>query len=117
MMYSTLFETQKFVECICDLDKQYNLVYEALSTLYGDNMAEQVMDGTNLFRCDHNTGYYKIGRSNSPNFRERKLQSEKPTIEMICTCDKNIETELHQIFDCKRILGEWFDLSNEDVLF
>jgi len=36
-------KTQRFVECIRDLDKQYSLVYEALSALYGDNMAEQVM--------------------------------------------------------------------------
>ena len=32
---------------------------------------------------DKNTGYYKIGKSTNPNLRERTLQSEKPTIEMI----------------------------------
>mgnify|MGYP000884813906 FL=1 len=32
---------------------------------------------------DHNTGLYKIGKSVNPVFREKTLQSEKPTIEAV----------------------------------
>lgn len=67
---------------------------------------------------DKNTGYYKIGRSVNPKQRERTLQSEKPTIEMLFNY-KTItshEKELHNMFKGKRIRGEWFDLSGSDII-
>jgi hypothetical protein len=66
---------------------------------------------------DHNTGYYKIGKSISPASREKTLQSEKPTIEMILVIDMDIEKDLHTIFASKRIRGEWFSLTLKDVDF
>jgi hypothetical protein len=66
---------------------------------------------------DKNTGYYKIGRSVDPRARERTLQSEKPTIELLNVYDTKIKHEriLHGMFKEKRIRGEWFDLSGSDV--
>ena len=71
---------------------------------------------------DYNTGYYKIGISNSPEYREKTLQSEKPTIEMICNkkyvsrrIAHSIEQALHKTFADKRVRGEWFDLDSSDV--
>jgi hypothetical protein len=66
---------------------------------------------------DKNTGYYKIGRSLNPFKREKTLQSEKPTIELLHTHNaKTIdERNLHSMFKDKRIRGEWFDLSGSDV--
>ena len=66
---------------------------------------------------DKNTGYYKIGRSKNPKYREITLQSEKPTIEMIHTFEAKNEDEknLHLLFQNKRIRGEWFDLSGSDL--
>ena len=66
---------------------------------------------------DKNTGYYKIGRSKNPEARERTLQSEKPTIEMIFSAESKISDEkvLHELFKNKRIRGEWFDLSGSDI--
>ena len=66
---------------------------------------------------DKNTGYYKIGRSKNPKSRERTLQSEKPTIEMLFNYPAlNIdEKELHNMFIEKRVRGEWFDLSGGDI--
>ena len=71
---------------------------------------------------DFNTGYYKIGISNSPEYREKTLQSEKPTIEMICNkkyisrkIAHSFEQALHKTFSDKRVRGEWFDLSPSDV--
>lgn len=68
---------------------------------------------------DKNTGYYKIGRSNNPLRRERTLQSQKPTIELILheTSTKDKEKELHKHFKDKRIRGEWFDLSGSDIQY
>jgi len=67
---------------------------------------------------DKNTGLYKIGRSNKPYCREKTLQSEKPTIELLffyngISSDENI---IHKIFSEKRVRGEWFNLNANDIL-
>lgn len=67
--------------------------------------------------------FYKIGISNTPEYRERTLQSEKPTIEMVCCKEYPIrsiaeafEAALHKTFANKRIRGEWFSLDETDVM-
>jgi len=64
---------------------------------------------------DINTGYYKIGKSINPLFREKTLQSEKPTINLIHTINQNIERDLHKTYNNKRIRGEWFALTENDI--
>lgn len=71
---------------------------------------------------DTSNGYYKIGISNSPEYRERTLQSEKPTIEMITSkkfpirkIAESIEKALHNTYSEKRLRGEWFELNLNDV--
>jgi len=66
---------------------------------------------------DKNTGLYKIGRSVNPNKRERTLQSEKPTIEMLFCYHAitNDEKVLHDMFNDKRYRGEWFSLDHLDI--
>lgn len=66
--------------------------------------------------------YHKIGISNKPVFRESTLQSEKPTIELICSkkfpnriIAQSIEKALHDAFKDKRIRGEWFSLDEKDI--
>lgn len=71
---------------------------------------------------DVSNGYYKIGISNRPEYREKTLQSEKPTIEMICakkypnrSVASAIESALHKAYESKRLRGEWFTLDANDV--
>mgnify|MGYP001246704266 CR=1 FL=1 len=71
---------------------------------------------------DFNTGYHKIGISNTPEYREKTLQSEKPTIEMICNKQfvtrkiaHSFEQALHKTYADKRIRGEWFNLDQKDI--
>ena len=66
---------------------------------------------------DKNTGYYKIGRSKNPKYREGTLQSKKPTVELLFSYDALVkqEKELHNMFSEKRIRGEWFDLRGSDI--
>ena len=61
---------------------------------------------------DHNTGYYKIGHSKNVISRERTLQSEKPTIELLYTFEGDIrdERDLHENYKDLRVRGEWFAL-------
>lgn len=87
-----------------------------LSLFYTRCKSEYNTDGsvTYLMR-DKSTGLVKIGRSKSPYIRERTLQSQKPTIEIMMICDSNIERELHRKYKSKRIRGEWFNLTESDI--
>jgi hypothetical protein len=71
---------------------------------------------------DTTNGYCKIGISYNPEYREKTLQSEKPTIELITSkkypiriIAESIEKALHKSFSEKRIRGEWFDLTEKDI--
>lgn len=71
---------------------------------------------------DIKNNFHKIGISNYPYYREKTLQSEKPTIELICAKEfpsrriaESIEKALHSTFSKKRIRGEWFELDIQDV--
>ena len=73
--------------------------------------------------CDSKNGYHKIGISKTPEYRERTLQSEKPTIEMVCAKEypsrkiaEAIESALHKVYERERIRGEWFNLSKADIM-
>lgn len=64
---------------------------------------------------DEHTGYYKIGKSNNPEFREKTLLSQRPTIKLIESCKRDIENLLHEKYCDKRVRGEWFALDGKDV--
>lgn len=71
---------------------------------------------------DFTNAFYKIGISNNPSYREKTLQSEKPSIDLIA-CKKfpirmiaeSFEKSLHKTFENKRIRGEWFKLEDFEV--
>jgi hypothetical protein len=62
---------------------------------------------------------FKIGKSKTPTKRERTLQSEVPQIVMRFSipADELHEKELHEHFSGKRKRGEWFELSNDDLIW
>lgn len=71
---------------------------------------------------DKTSKAYKIGMSNDPTYREKTLQSEKPSIELmiakkypIRTIARNIEKALQMTYKNKNIRGEWFNLDQTDV--
>jgi hypothetical protein len=83
---------------------------------------------TNIEECyvylmiDINNQYHKIGISNKPEWREKTLQSEKPTIELIASkkfisrkIASSFEKALHESYEDKRIRGEWFRLDAKDI--
>jgi Meiotically up-regulated gene 113 len=63
------------------------------------------------------TGLIKIGRSNNPRYREKTLQSQEPTVHIIACWEtpKNVEADLHKLYNHKRIRGEWFRLNMTDL--
>lgn len=71
---------------------------------------------------DTTNNYYKIGMSNKPEYREKTLQGDKPSIELLCSKEypnkgiaRSIEQALHSNFSSKRIRGEWFELDLMEV--
>lgn len=66
---------------------------------------------------DSKNDYYKIGISNNPKYREKTLQSEKPCIDLYLYFEGSYKDEqiLHKKFNDKRIRGEWFNLTEEDI--
>jgi len=71
---------------------------------------------------DTNNHYNKIGISNKPEWREKTLQSEKPTIELLAykkfvsrKMASSFEKALHDTYANKRIRGEWFQLDTKDI--
>ena len=73
------------------------------------------MGKTYLMR-DNRNGYHKIGYSKEPFNREKTLQSENPDTQLLFFCNSFIETELHNTFKTFRIRGEWFNLTDDQVL-
>ena len=66
--------------------------------------------------------YHKIGISNKPSWREKTLQSEKPTIELLASkrfinrkIAASFEKALHETYAQKRIRGEWFNLDVYEI--
>lgn len=65
---------------------------------------------------DTANNFYKIGKSINPEIREKTLQSEKPTIEIYLVCSDDIEKILHLKYKSKRVRGEWFSLTQDDLI-
>lgn len=91
------------------------LVLASVDPINKRNLLHNINQRTYLMK-DSNTGYTKIGKAIDPKYRERTLQSEKPTISLFAVCDDNIELELHKKFEDKRIRGEWFDLKDNELI-
>ena len=65
--------------------------------------------------------YYKIGRTknkSSLEYREKTLQAQEPEVYTIDVwiVSENFEKKLHSKFSNKRKRGEWFELSNNDII-
>lgn len=74
----------------------------------------KVGEKTYLMKNNRN-GYHKIGRSVNPKYRESTLMAEEPEITLIWSTNKNMERELQRMFEEKRVRGEWYNLTQDDV--
>ena len=108
-----------FVDLLKKLLPDYNLSRRTI----GKTQTEYLFNWCYVYLMkDKANGYHKIGISNKPEYREKTLQSEKPSIEMLA-CKKfptrkiaeAIESALHTAYSQQRVRGEWFNLNDEDV--
>ena len=99
--------------------------YSPLFKSAGSNVVESENDIEKCFvylMIDTTNDFHKIGISNNPLYRERTLQSEKPTIELIASKEfpnrqiaESIEKALHNTYRDKNIRGEWFNFTKQDI--
>ena len=63
-------------------------------------------------------GYYKIGLSATPRVRCSSIQVGNPfpvTLIGVAEGSDYVEAEWHAVFRAKRVRGEWYALTDEDV--
>jgi len=121
----TQFSVIKFANEYCELVQREITNYQPLT----DKETTIYKSYSNNDECyvylmtDLKNNYHKIGISNKPEYRERTLQSEKPTIEIICSkrfpnrkIANSFEQALHQAYADKRVRGEWFNLTEKEIL-
>ena len=119
----TQFSINKLTKEYCELVKNEIDKYEPLNER-NEISSKEIKSTENCYvylMIDSTNGYHKIGISNKPKYREKTLQSEKPTIEMLCSKSfpnrkiaSSFEQALHQTYAEKRIRGEWFDLTEKE---
>ncbi len=79
--------------------------------------AKEVKKGYVYIMKDGRNGMHKIGFSKNPKAREKTLQSEVPEITLLHAWKgcMNDEESLHDHFHSKRVRGEWFNLTPQDI--
>ncbi|MGC6468557.1 MAG: GIY-YIG nuclease family protein [Chitinophagales bacterium] len=133
--YLILFKQEDYQEALKSYANEFDNILSKKSASWKENLLEEIKpsfsgpeETEELEEChvylmkDTSNGFYKIGVSNKPEYRERTLQSEKPTIELITSKSYPsremalaIEKAMHNLFEKKRLRGEWFKLSSSDV--
>lgn len=75
---------------------------------------------TNVYlMVDEHTNFTKIGIAKNPKAREDTLQGKMPLLKMVwhTVGTRDDEATLHDIFKDKRVRGEWFNLSDDDITY
>ena len=73
-----------------------------------------VFQNTYLIYDDQN-GLYKIGKSNDVQNRVKALSISNQNLKLKLIHLGDIELSLHEKFAKKRVFGEWFKLTDEDI--
>ena len=65
---------------------------------------------------DTSSGYIKIGKSTHVLDRFKALRVGNPCIKLIMVINSDVEKTLHDKYESKRVAGEWFNLSDDDLI-
>jgi len=68
------------------------------------------------FLCDRNTGMIKIGKTTNVGRRIKEIKKLNPSTELILVLNQNVELDLHREYEHKRSIGEWFNLTENDII-
>ncbi len=93
---------------------------ELYEHIFGKLPIIEPAEGKNFIYLMHNNrnNLIKIGKSINPRHREKTLQAEEPEITMIAVWEASgaLERYLHRLYKDKRLRGEWFQLSYNELL-
>ena len=91
---------------------------ERQAELFRRRLEQSRFDSFVYLMEDLRNGLFKIGRSKTPGKRERTLQSEQPSLilRFSIPAAESDETELHRKFASKRSRGEWFSLTETEII-
>ena len=119
------FALQSFVEwsnSVSNSDEKNLNVDEKNEKNFQDSEIKTTYTSHVYLMVDNTNNFYKIGLSKIPVHREKTLQSEKPTINLILSKEyptrqiaSGIERELQKKYSNKRMRGEWFELDKNEV--
>ena len=120
MRFATSFK--QAIESLVE-DKEFQAWCERVNREHAEIDANKKNDSCWVYLMhDLANNAYKIGISNNPEYRERTLQSEKPSIEKLAaklfpTRDiaRAFESSLHKVYEIRRMRGEWFRLEPNEV--
>jgi hypothetical protein len=109
-----------FVEILTNSGEELYLYYEALARQQQSNAGKQKNRTGYVYLLSSDNGAYKIGRTKNLKNRTKTLGVQLPfkteVVVTIATSDMHsLEAQLHQQYAGKRVNGEWFTLSPEDV--
>ncbi len=95
--------------------------YKTRKQLREEKQANTLRPGF-IYLVKSSTGHYKIGRAKNPDDRRRTFEVKLPfEVELIHTISSQnysqAERSLHKRFAGKRVNGEWFALTDEDVTY
>ncbi len=120
---SVALPTPEYTEQLRDMFHEFLMFIEEKSVKENAPTApafvETISSTSQYVYLMHNqrNGYYKLGRSVNPGYREKTLQAEEPEISLIAKwlAPAQVEKQLHTAFASKRVRGEWFELSPDDL--
>jgi hypothetical protein len=113
-----IIEEKHYAECL-EFSKH---LYDNKISPQSNKKYSKTTDCYTYLMIDLNSGHHKIGISQTPEYREKTLQSENPKIVTVCSrkfmnrkLALDFENELHKRYKHKNIRGEWFDLNPFEI--
>ncbi len=95
---------------IMDAAKQYDLRNKVCANRVGIVRRDYFQT---YLAADNASGLVKIGKSKDIHTRMQILGTKK--VQLLAYANKDIEGYLHRVYQGKRVKGEWFNLTDEEV--
>lgn len=97
----------------------FSCLHSHYSLLFKDLIDKREKETKTYIVLDTNNGYYKIGKT-TQKVKDRIQQWSSLACAELgrpIIINKDVEKELHKKFKDKRIKGEWFNLTREDIIY
>lgn len=103
-----------FSKCLSIIGVEKVCEYLLLKTEIDEKLQKSESNSTYLIK-DIDRNLIKIGKTCDIKKRMKALRCSNPSITLIAITNCDIELELHKRYIAKRHLGEWFNLSDDNI--